>query len=222
MDSYHLGVVAHVDRVKQLDPLRALDPEIVNVDDGTLGATGNHLAVYQALQKRTGLDEWLVILEDDAVPVEGFTDQLAMALAVAPTPLVSLYLGTGYPAQYQRLFMEAVNNHPDACWFLHPQLRNAVGYAVHGSIARAVGVGYAQQAAKRFSPEDCISWWSLRNRENVAYCHPCLVDHEDGPTVMDYRMHLGHAQPAGRKRPRKAMVVGTRLQWSNSAVIVRP
>ena len=216
---YLVGVVAHKDREDDMQELRDLQPAIISPDDGTLGCAGNHLSVLLALQKRLDPHTWAVVLEDDAVPVKGFHEQLYAALSVAPTRIVSLYCGTGYPAQYQRLFAEAVQT--DACWLIHPQLRHAVGYAIHPSIIRPVTVGVETMIAKRYAVDDAISHWAMRNREPVGYTNPSLVDHKDGPTVIDYRMHLGHAAPAGRNRPRKAHKVGTRGQWTDSCVTVK-
>ena len=217
---YLVGVVAHQDRADDLAELRALQPAVIEVDDGTLGCGGNHLATLRALQKRVDPYTWAVVLEDDAVPVKGFGEQIYAALNVAPTRIVSLYCGSGYPAQYQRLFTEAIQTHEDACWLLHPQLRHAVGYAIHPSIIRPVTVGMETAIAKRYAPDDAISHWAMRNRETVGYTNPSLVDHKDGPTVIDYRMHLGRPTVPGRKRPRKAHRVGTRGTWTDSSVIV--
>jgi hypothetical protein len=41
------------------------------------------------------------VLEDDAVPVDGWRERVAAAWAVAPTPLASLYLGTWHPRYTQ-------------------------------------------------------------------------------------------------------------------------
>lgn len=220
MGDFVVGVVAYESRSAQRERLSTqVSPEIVNVDDGTLGAGGNHLAVLRALYARNE-PGWLVVLEDDAQPVDGFRDQLGMALSVAPTRLASLYMGTGYPAQYQQKFIDSAQE--DVCWLLHKQLRHAVGYAVHASIARGLLIRLEKLVSQRWAADDAISKWAVENREMVSYANPSLVDHEDGKTVIDYRMHLGYYQAPGRNRPRKAYKVGTRVTWDDTSVIVGP
>jgi hypothetical protein len=217
-----IGVVSHVKREEMAAELsKQLSPEMVAPDDGTLGAGMNHYTVLQRLREKYP-SRWLVILEDDAKPVQGLREQLAMALPTAPSKIVSLYLGTGYPAQYQRLFSEAIGQHPDTCWLLHAQLRHGVGYCIHPEIARALLIRMEKLIRQHYAPDDAISWWAQRNREVVSYTNPSLVDHADGPTVIDYRMHLGHVSAPGRKRPRVAHKVGTRETWDGSCVTVAP
>lgn len=219
---YQLGVVAHVERQYQIDNLSAdLEPEVIEVDDGSRGVGGNHIDTLKALRRKDP-DTWLVVMEDDAQPVPYFHEQVADALRVAPTPIVSFYCGSGYPAQYQALFTEAIQTHEEACWLLHPQLRHGVCYAIHPMISRAVIIRMEKLITQQYAPDDAITKWALENRTEVAYSNPSLVNHEDGPTVIDYRMHLGHVGAAGRKRPRKAHRVGTRLTWNDNSVAVRP
>lgn len=220
--SVAIGVVAHTSREEMATELsEKVSADMVAMDDGTLGAGMNHYTMLCKLRDKYP-DHWLVALEDDSLPVDGFREQLDKALAVAPTNIVSLYLGTGYPAQYQRLFAEAVEQNPYACWLLHAQLRHGVGYCIHPGIARALLIRMEKLVQQRYAPDDAISWWAMRNREKVAYTNPSLVDHRDGETVVDYRMHLGHVTAAGRKRPRKAYNPGTRMTWTDNAVTVKP
>lgn len=221
MMDYHIGIVAHVAREDYVKELRdAIGGDVyVNTDDGTLGAGGNHLAVLTALHDKYPND-WIVALEDDALVVDDFHDQLQMALDCAPSKIVSLYLGTGYPQQYQQLFSDAIAGYPEACWLLHAQLRHAVAYAIHPAVAKPVLIRMESLVAKRYAPDDAIGWWAMNNRESIAYTNPSLVDHRDGPTIIDYRYHLGHVSAPGRRKPRTAHNFGTRTEWSDTSVIV--
>jgi hypothetical protein len=215
---YQIGVVAHVKRQKQMNHLsETIHPELIEPDDGTLGAGGNHLATLMALRRKNPA-AWAVVLEDDAQPVDGFREQVNAALQVAPSDVVSFYIGTGYPAQYQGAFTEALKM--DVCWLLHPQLRHGVAYAISPGVQRALMIRMEKLISQRYAPDDAIGRWCMENRTPVAYTNPSLVDHEDGPTVVDYRYHLGHVSSPGRNRPRKAHKVGTRVTWSDSSVIV--
>lgn len=222
MTDFHIGVVAHPKREKwvcELDEQKI--PDYVSWDQDGAGAGMNHLRTLRAMRQRwqTG---WLVVLEDDCQPVPGLREQLDMALDAAPSPIVSLYCGTGYPAQYQRAFSDTINDCPDVPWLMHKQLRHAVGYALHTEITRAAMPFIEKCIMGRFAPDDAISGFALGNGIMVAYTNPSLVDHRDVDTVIDVRMHLGHPQAPGRKRPRKAYKVGTRLTWEDKCVNVGP
>lgn len=223
MSNYVLGVVSHVDRHRQREHLRdILSPEYIGEDDGSLGVMGNHLKVISSLAVLSVSSgaEWVVVLEDDAEPQPGFHRQLNAALDVAPSPVASLYLGTGYPQQKQRKFADAVA-HQDVCWIMHEHMRCAVAYALRrecfelGIIERMV-----ELHGKRWAPDDAIGKWAKEHCIPVAYSNPSIVDHEDGPPVVKFRRHRGHVTPAGRKRPRKAHWVGTRLTWDDKSATV--
>jgi hypothetical protein len=214
-----VGIVAHEDRLEGVDSLRdQVQADYVSVDDGTLGCGGNHLAVLTQLYEMSALRSWVVVLEDDALPVSDFRDQFTKVLEVAPSPLLSLYCGTGFPAQYQALFVEAVES--GVCWIMHAQLRHAVAYALHPLILKAVLTRIEKLIEQRWAPDDAIGKWAMENHTPVAYTNPQLVDHDDTKTVIDYRMHLGHVSVAGRNRPRKAYNVGSREVWDRSEVAV--
>jgi len=213
-------VVAHPKRREWITELcKAGIPDLIQEDRSNFGASLNH---HMALRRAQDLahDSWLVVLEDDCLPVEGFRDQLAQALEVAPSPVVSLYAGTGYPAQYQARFTQAVES--EACWLLHRQLRHAVGYALAPGISASVILGMEFFINRRFAPDDAISAWAASHGHPVAYTNPSLVDHRDTATIIDVRMHLGHPTSPGRKRPRKAYKVGQRSTWNDMCEIVEP
>ena len=224
MANYSIGVVGYVDRQDQLDMLHdTIMPDLVEVDDGTLGVMGNHLLTASKLYdyaEKVG-SEWIVVLEDDAQPVLGFHSQLNALLDVAPSPVVSLYNGSGYPAQHQRKFAEAAACH-DICWIMHPYLRHAVAYALH---KEAFGSGLLDELIeldmKRWAPDDAISAWAKRWGTLVAYTNPSVVNHQDGPPVIVARRHFGMTT-FGRNRPRRAHWVGTRpaYAWLSDSVTI--
>ena len=222
MTAYQIGIVGHTARQEYVDALtEALHPEFVSVDDGTLGASGNHLKVLKTLYEMNPA-AWIIILEDDAQPVDGLRDQIVQCLAVAPAKLISFYAGTGYPAQYQQYFTDAITDNPDVCWLLHAQLRHGVAYGIHPLVAKAVLIRVEELVAKKYAPDDAISWWATRSGEMIGYTNPSLVDHRDLPTVVDYRFHIGHVTGTGRNRPRHAYRVGTRETWDSGSVPVGP
>lgn len=219
MANYTLGIVAHVDRQTQIDKLHAeVNPDLVEVDDGTFGVMGNHTLTIHKLYdngRRCGA-EWLVVLEDDAEPVTGFHQQLSNALDVAPSPIVSLYNGTGHPAQRQRKFAELASR-ADIHWILHQNMRHAVAYALHVEVIELGLIDHMiEYGRQRWAPDDAISKFARRWDKQVAYTNPSLVEHEDGPTMI--KTHTSKGIPMlCHRRPRKAHWVGTRMVWLDSS-----
>lgn len=203
----NVGVVAHVDREGAARRLAAtVGADFISVDrGGVLGCEGNHAAVQRHLAGLPG--EWSVVLEDDAVPVDGFADQVAAALEVAPAPVVSLYLGRQRPPQYQRR-IEIVCGLADkvgANWLTSPRMLHAVGYAIRTDLLPTLlEFDCDLPADERIGA--CFG--------DVCYVWPSLVDHADGPSVT--------AHPDGQPRSpgRRAWRVGSRDVWTSSTVVL--
>lgn len=215
MANYTLGIVAHVARQEQIEKLRLeVNPDLVEVDDGTYGVMGNHVLTLEKLYsngRRTG-QEWLVILEDDAQPVAGFHRQMSAALDVAPSRLVSFYNGTGHPAARQAQFAQFAARQ-DVCWIMHRMMRHAVAYAVHADMVELGLVDWMiDMERKRWAPDDAIGKFARMHSELVSYTNPSLCDHEDGQPVIKSRTSLGIPM-ISRRRPRKAHWLGTRMTW---------
>lgn len=68
------------------------------IDEGNHGANWNH---RRAIEWAAEQPCRVVVLEDDALPVRGFRDKLTGWLARFPGDMLSFYLGTGRPPQYQ-------------------------------------------------------------------------------------------------------------------------
>ncbi|MCI0246190.1 UNVERIFIED_ASMBLY: hypothetical protein E7W50_13600, partial [Cronobacter sakazakii] len=91
-------MVAHHSRHEQAKKLaESLDAYLL-VDENSSGANWNH---YRALQWAAEQSCRVVVLEDDALPVEGFQALATEWLSRFPDSLISFYLGTGRPPQYQ-------------------------------------------------------------------------------------------------------------------------
>jgi GR25 family glycosyltransferase involved in LPS biosynthesis len=203
-----VGVVGHVDRAAQARKLKTrAGAACLNLDDGTLGCLGNHLAVLRRLAD-TGAD-WLVVLEDDAVPCRGFARQLDAALAVAPAPVVGLYLGRLSPVPWQPALAAATvrAERVDASWLVGRYFAWTVGYAVR--LERAAGL-LAAAASDDRTADHALHQAAGR----TAFTWPSLVDHADGPSLIE-----GHgAAGAGRVAWRH----GTRPAWTRRQVVLTP
>lgn len=93
----NVAIVAHKERKAQAVKLADLvDADHISMDMGDKGAGKNHRDAWTWHQHH--YSDWSVTLEDDAVPCKDFRQELEKALTVAPTHLVSLYLGKVKPA----------------------------------------------------------------------------------------------------------------------------
>jgi len=205
-----VGIVAHTSRREQYQNLiNEVDPTLVSVDDGTKGCDRNHRHTWLELLRWSDRP-WLCVLEDDAVPVEGFIHQLTQALSEAPEPVVSLYLGRQRPPQYQSEILTAVAKADanDACWIVAPRLYQAVAVVVYRDLVEEMVAWTLKR--KYFQIDDGISSWIGRSHRRVAHTWPSLVEHADGQTV-------AHAK---RSPGRVAYKTGTRSQWTDSQVIL--
>ena len=166
---------------------------------------------------------WCVVIEDDAIPVPDFNKHLDEVLALAPTPVVSLYLGKLRPPQYQAWIKYATERadlaEPPASWIISPDLFHAVGVCIRhdlvadmlDSIKDLTSIGGDMMPTP--APIDqAISWWAKEREHQISYVYPSLVDHADGETVEQ------HADGQPREPGRIAWKTGYREPWTQSKV----
>lgn len=91
-------VVGHHARREQAEKLAESLAAYLLVDENDFGANWNH---RRALEWAAGQNNLVVVVEDDALPVEGFQPLATEWLSRFPDSLISFYLGTGRPPQYQ-------------------------------------------------------------------------------------------------------------------------
>lgn len=211
-----IGVVAHASRAGAAkDVARRVRADFINFDShGLLGCEGNHAAVQRHLLALGSV--WSVVVEDDAVPVDGFRDQLAAALAVAPDwcPVIGLYLGRLRPPQYQDRIAAALDDADalGACWVTAPALLHGVGYAIRTDVLPVV-VNYDSG----LPADQHISRAIRKFGHQVAYTVPSLVDHADVPPVIVSRPD-GDSRAPGRV----AWRTGVRDMWTSDSVALNP
>lgn len=165
-------VVAHHAREAQAVALADSMGARLVMDRIGQGALWGHA---EALRWASEQSERVVVMEDDAEPVEGFAGLAGTWLARFPEELVSFYLGTGRPHQWQRQIRMALDE-ADFVGRDHitlPQLIHGVCYSVPDPAAllsrlRKGAADFAIGAA-----------WG----KPVIYPCASLVDHADGPSV---------------------------------------
>ena len=166
------AVVAHPARATQAQLLADRLAAHVVMDDNCDGALANHRrALEYAADHRTHV----TILEDDALPVDGFERKLSAWIGRFPADLVSSYLGTNHPAQWMK--------EVDAVW------GDGLDHVILPQLIHAVCVTYPPGAPQRIlralRPTQHVDYsigtaWNHR----VIYPKRSLVDHADGPTVI--------------------------------------
>jgi hypothetical protein len=181
----------------------------VSVDDGTLGPQENHRRAWQHLA--TTKAAFGVVLEDDCLPVAGFLQQLPAVLDAAPTDVVSLYLGTGRPRHLQKRIGNAVAtaNAERAHWIVGDRLLHGVAICIRTNLVASMLE--ATEGTDR--PIDyAIRDWANAHQHPIGFCVPSLVDHRDGPTLVN------HPDGEPRTQPRIAWRTGTRHHWTSKMV----
>jgi GR25 family glycosyltransferase involved in LPS biosynthesis len=209
-----IGIVAHTTRAERAKALAAeVKADFVAIDNGTLGCDLNHDLVHQHLSNLPA--SWSVILEDDAVPVENFRQQLEDALEVSPSPIVSLYLGRLRPPQWQARVEEAVQQAEtaQAHWIIGSELLHGVGYAIRTELLPAL----LRHVSNLPIDQHISEWARLRAGYRIAYTYPSLVDHADIPTVI-----LHHPDGKPRVEGRTAWNAAPHSAWDRTHVHLQP
>lgn len=182
-------VVGHHSRTGDAQRLAALLDAHLLIDDGNHGANWNH---RRALEWATEQPCRVVVIEDDALPVDLFYTPVSNWLKRFPDSLISFYLGTGRPPQYQILIAERliVADKTQADYITLPRLIHGVCYSVPSQHIERVLSRWDSSKPADYAVGD--AWGG-----SVVY--PCysLVDHADGEPV---KRHPDSAQRTERRR----------------------
>ena len=205
-----IGVVSDIRRGDMGERLaKQVGADYLSIDRGSLGCTGNHIQTWKTLADlASGPDDWSVVLEDDAIPVVGFREQLDAALAVAPAPIVSLYLGRGY---IEDRYIESMLTRADArksCWLVAPsRVLHAVAVAVRDDLLQSLVAGIP---SAKHPIDRAMTAWARGHGHQVAYSIPSLVEHDDGESLVS----------AYKRAERKAWRVGVRDEWCDKMTLM--
>ena len=212
MTTCAIGIVGHIDRADAAHQLMAdTDAAYLSLDNGTYGCHGNHRRVWRHLSERFGPHvDWLVVLEDDAIPCADFTEQLHQALSVSLNPIVSLYLGRLRPTHLQYMVEPALQRAADndASLLISRHMLHAVGVAIQSARVPEL----LAEVTENLPIDEAIGAWAIQRHFRIAYTHPSLVDHTDGDTL------LKHPDNQKREPGRVAWRFGTRRSWNYEIV----
>lgn len=168
-------VVGHHSRIDHAQCLAMrLDAHLL-IDYGNHGANWNH---RRALEWAVEQSCRVVVIEDDAMPVDLFFTPVTNWLKRFPDSLISFYLGTGRPPQYQMQIAERliVADKTRADFITLPRLIHGVFYSVpHQHIERVLARWDSSKPAD----------YSVGDAYGGAVVYPCysLVDHADSEPV---------------------------------------
>ncbi|HEF0029582.1 TPA: hypothetical protein R8G57_004142 [Citrobacter freundii] len=145
------------------------------IDEGNHGANWNH---RRAIEWAAEQPCRVVVLEDDALLVQGFTEKVTDWLVRFPDDMLSFYLGTGRPPQYQKEIAEMLVDADRVCGdhIVLSKLIHGVCYSPpQGSLARMLSAWNKTLAAD----------YAVGEAFGGRVIYPCysLVDHADLPTV---------------------------------------
>ncbi|KJN26763.1 hypothetical protein [Enterobacter sichuanensis] len=182
-------VVGHHSRHKQAGRLAESIGAVLLIDSSDRGANWNH---RRALQWAAEQSCRVVVLEDDALPVEGFTETVTDWLARFPEDMLSFYLGTGRPPQYQMQIAERLINADKvrSDFIMLQRLIHGVCYSIP-----------PQSISRVLSQWDCSkpADYAVGDAYGGVVVYPCwsLVDHADGEPV---ERHPDSASRTERRR----------------------
>lgn len=198
-------VVAHPARLVAATELAATVHGVLSIDDNGIGCNANHVRAWETTAALES--EWAAVFEDDAQPVTGFMNQAEHALAVAPEPIVSFYLGRTRPVRWQDRIGRAAQLADEAgsCWITSTHTIHAVALAIHTDL-REDWLDWAHHSS--LPPDERMAAWCIARHHRVAYTWPSICDHADGPTLVT------HSNTGGTTAPRRAWRVGTRDRWT--------
>lgn len=168
-------VVGHHSRRQHADALASHIGAHLVIDEDNHGANWNH---RRALEWASTQPCRVVVLEDDALPVPWFTNKVIPWLNDKPDDLISFYLGTGRPPQYQAQIAERLiaADRTRADYITLPQLIHGVCYSVPPQHLPRVLARWDSNKPADFALGDA---WA------APVVYPCwsLVDHADGEPV---------------------------------------
>ncbi|EMO4264433.1 hypothetical protein RS407_001451 [Enterobacter hormaechei] len=171
-----IAIVAHHSRRAMANDLASeLEADSIFMDEHSAGANANHL---RALSWAAEQSDRVIIIEEDALPVDGFRDKAQDWLTRFPDNLCSFYLGTGRPPQYQMQIAERliVADKTRADYITLSRLIHGVCYSVPPENVHRVLSRWDNSKPADYAVGD--AWGG-----SVIY--PCysLMDHADGEPV---------------------------------------
>lgn len=164
----------------------------------------------RSLLDGVGKGDWHLVIQDDAILTTAFYDNLVGAISNVPNKtLISLYTGKSRPLGPR--VKRAVDRVSNESWLIYWLLMWGVGIVIPTSHIEPV----LEFVADRKEPYDTrIGIFYQRNRLNVYYTMPSLVDHDDTtPSLLP-----GHGIADGARVAHK--VATGPVKWNNRVISI--
>ena len=175
MTSIEVHVVAHPIRQEQAEKLaKEVEATETWVDTSGLGEWDNHLRAWTQLSYSGATHA--VVLQDDAIPVEGFREHAQRAATDRPNSMISLYIGTHRPRASEVVTAIVEADRQGASWLSADTLMWGVGVIV--PVTRIPEMLEAVEGCT-YPYDQRLGTWPKDLGEEVYYTWPSLVDHMD-------------------------------------------
>lgn len=190
-------ITAHTSRAAEATQL-ALDTDAtVFMDDGTLGEPGNTRRALVWAQTQPA--SHVLVLQDDALPVEGFLELATAAIDERPNHAISYYLGTGRPLQSHFTQLVTQADVDNARWIDTNRLYWGVAWSLPTALLPALNTWLN---ARPDTPTDTeTGHWLRLLRVPCTHTWPCLVDHADNDSLIHQRTERRKAWRLPRSTP---------------------
>jgi hypothetical protein len=170
-------LVSHPSRLNYVEQLQRVIPVVTTVIDTVSAWSGHLMALRLALAHQSRV----VIMEDDAIPVVGF-ERLAKEWAdLHPDNMLSFYLGTSRPADFQPLVDERMRiaDLQGRRELQMPTLLHGVCYSIPTHELPRVVAALEKPGRQREADYAVGAAWG----RSVVYPIESLVQHRDGAPV---------------------------------------
>lgn len=189
-----IGIAGHVSRESMALELKdRVQADVLNVDstrgdhiESVIACANNHLTVLERLHAACD-DEWAIVLEDDALPVDDFRVHASEALRNAPEPAVGFYIGrvtaTERNERSRQLALDS-----GVAWLRANHLISAVAYAISPEVLTDV-IRFYRTLPPEATVEARLTQWATNRRSGgtwprFAYTVPAIVDHSDCDSII--------------------------------------
>lgn len=199
-----IAIMAHPDRMENvIDLMATLDAGAAF--DGGSGENATGDSAWALAAATAGRADWCVVLQDDAIPITGFTGIADDILASAPDSVVSFYTGTGQPRAAQVGGAAAEAELTRASWLEADTLLWGVAVAIPTHLVAEMLASVAR-SGQRYDTR--IGRWAQLAGLPIRYSWPSIVDHADGPSIAQSSPKRGRARRGKALPPRHAHKIG--------------
>jgi hypothetical protein len=210
-----IGIVACKPREERaMELAQTIEADHISIDDDKLGCRENHRQVWKHLAEHADPDDWLIIMEDDIIPIPNFREQATQALKAAPADVVSFYFGKLAPKPWQETKAipgAARAQREDPHWLISDRLHSNQCCAIRGTFL--VEKMLAITACFNRPMDEAITIWCRKYGHDIAYTWPSLVDHDD-----QIPSRAVHPDGIVRVPGRVAWKTGSRNGWTGKSI----